>query len=346
MEKFRIGVIGLKFGALHVQTLANMDDVRLVAVASRAPKAGGNLDAYAAGYGARAYRDGIALMEQEKLDAISLAVSPRWREALVEYAAQHQIPMFIEKPWASNLEQARRLAAICQRHNATVMVGFSFRFLPVIVRLQELIHAELGQGRMLNGQYVFDYLPPADHWLWNAENGNGYFNENSCHLFDVVRSILGQPISVMAEGANFSGSPSEEAGTMSLRFGNGAIAALTVGGIGVKAFKSFPHLEIFTENGQAQVSGREHIWETLTWAVRNAPETRTLTTAPEWVGNTRYTAAFRHFIECVKTGRKPTATVEDGIAAVALAQAAYESARTGRKVQLESMLTDNGENYL
>jgi predicted dehydrogenase len=337
MDTVRIAVIGLRFGSLHVQTLANMPEARLIAAADRSLDSASDREAYTARYGARAYLDGIEMLEQEKPDAVCLATSPRWRDNLVEYAASHGIAMFVEKPWGATLEQARRLAAICQRHNATVMTGFSFRFLPAVTRLQALMRGELGQGRMLNGEYIFEWIPPADHWLWDPANGGGFFNENSCHLFDVVCALLGRPVSVMAEGANFSGSPSEEAAAVTLRFASGAVAALTIGGIGTRAFRAFPRLDMVTENGQAHLDGREHIWETLTWATRDSAETHTLTTAPEWVGNTRYSAAFRHFFECIRTGVKPAATIADGVLAVALAEAIYESAHTGRKVSLDAI---------
>jgi predicted dehydrogenase len=218
---------------------------------------------------------------------------------------------------------------------ATVMVGFSFRFLPAIVRLRALLDGELGSGWLLNGEYVFDWLPPTSFWLWDPQNGGGFFNENSCHLFDAVCYLMGAPVSVMAEAGNFKGSPSEEVAALTLRFANGGLAALTIGCLGVGAHHNFPRLNIVTANGQAELIGREHIWESFTWATRGSGETRTVTAPPEMLGNTRYTYAFRHFFECIKTGQPPTGTVEDGVRSVALAAAVYESARTGQKVQLQ-----------
>ena len=57
MEKIRIGVIGLGFGRFHVRTLANMEEAELVAVADANPDLPGGLEGYAAGYGAKAYRE-------------------------------------------------------------------------------------------------------------------------------------------------------------------------------------------------------------------------------------------------------------------------------------------------
>lgn len=334
MDTIRVGVVGLRFGQQHVRTLANMDGVAVTAVADRHATIPGGLKAYAHSYGAAAYQDALTMIEQEPLDALTICTSPATREEIITLAAQKGIPMFIEKPWASNLAQARRLAAICQQYQAVVMVGFSFRFLPAITKLRTLMDESLGAGWLLNGEYIFDWLPPADAWLWQPENGNGFFNENSGHLFDAVCYLMGQPVSVMAEGSIFAGSPSEDGAAVVIRFQNGGMAALTIGGLGVAAIIDHPRINLVTENGQAQLNGRHHIWESLTWAARGDEQMSQLTTPPEMLGDTRYTYAFRHFFDCLRTGQTPTATVADGITAVALAEAVYESARTGQKVIL------------
>ncbi len=334
MGTFRIGIIGLRFGQLHVQTVANMPGVTLAAMADRNPDVPGGLDAYAARFGAAAYRDGIEMLETEPLDAVSLCVSPRARPALIEKAAQLGIPMLVEKPWAADVAQAEALAALCRRHQATVMVGFSFRYHPAIVKLRRLLDGELGAPWLLNGEYLFAWLPPAGNWLWQPDGGNGFFNENSCHLLDAVCYLLGEPVSVFAETGNYRGSPKAEVAAVTLRFAAGASAAVTLGCLGAGAFADFPRIDLVAANGQAHLAGRDHMWESLTWATSSDKYTHTLYAPPETLGNTRYTAALTHFVECVRQGASPSATVDDGVRAVRLAMAIEESARSGRKVIL------------
>jgi len=155
MNQIRIGVIGLGFGQLHVHALANMSQARLAAVADLKADLPGGLDAYAARYGANAYRDGIEMIEKENLDAVSICTSPLYREALITAAARKGLPMFVEKPWATNLAHAQKLADACERYHARVMLGFSFRFHPVVVNLRQLIDGRLGAGLLLSGEYVF-----------------------------------------------------------------------------------------------------------------------------------------------------------------------------------------------
>jgi len=331
MDRIKIGVIGLNFGQHHVRTLANMRNVNLIAIADRTSE---NLDDFAEKYKVKAYRDGQQMMERENLDAVTIATSPKYRNPLVTYAAQNKIAMFVEKPWAVNLEHAQELGEICHKYNATVMVGFSFRYHPAIVELRSLMDEFLGMGLLLNGEYVFGWVPPPEHWLWDPANGNGFFNENSCHLFDAVNYLLGDPVSLTAEAITPLKRPSEQAAAITLRYANDAIACLTVGCLGSGAFHNFPRIDIKTTNGQAALAGRNHIWESLTWATRDEQVAHQLVTSPEALGSTRYTHAMQHFVDSIRSGQPPQSGVEDGIKTVAMAMAVYEAARTGQKVHL------------
>src|SRR5690606_18144525 len=102
-------------------------------------------------YGAAGYADAEEMLRNERLDAVSICVPPHVRPPLVEYAARRGIPMLIEKPWSTDLADGGRLAEICRRERATVMLGFSFRYLPSITRLRGLLDGELGAGWLLNG---------------------------------------------------------------------------------------------------------------------------------------------------------------------------------------------------
>lgn len=335
MKRFKFGLVGLRFGQFLVRTLAHLETAQLVALADRNPNIAEGLDTYAARYGARAYRSSDEMFANESLDAVVIATAPKARAAIIEHAAKRGIAMFVEKPWATNPDHAAQLAAICDRHKAKVMLGFSFRFHPAIARLKQLMSDELGEGWMLNGEYVFDYLPSLDGWFWDPENGNGMFNENSCHLFDAVCYLLGQPVSIMAEATQFAGRPTEEAAAITLRFDSGAIAALTVGGYGANAHWDYPRIDITTRHGQARLRGRHHMWDSLTWARRDENTVNTFTQPPEILGTTRYTHAFTHFLDCLRNDKQPSATIQDGVLAVAIAHAVTEAARSGKKVMLD-----------
>jgi predicted dehydrogenase len=331
-SRVRIGVVGYGFGRFHVRTLANMSDAHLVAVADQDRT--DELRAAAPQYGFTPYRSAAEMIQREALEALSVCVPPKCRREILAAGVAAGVAMFVEKPWASNAAHARQLADVCRPSRKPVMAGFSFRFHPALVKLRALLDGELGRPRMLNGQYLFGWLPPADHWLWDPGNGNGFLNENSCHLFDAVCGLMGRPVRVFAEGGNFCGRPAEEAASITLRFENGSLAALTCGGIGVGAFSEYPRIELITEHGQAQLTGRSHVWEELRWARRDDGEVRCLSAPPEQLGATRYTHAFELFFHCIREGSAPPATIDEAVLSVDVAMAVIASARSGRPVDL------------
>lgn len=312
----RLGIVGYNFGRFHVQTVANLPEFELVAVADMNSAA---LERDAVHYGFRAYSDALEMMDREELDALSICVSPKWRQPLLEAAVARGLALFVEKPWATDSSHARVLAKICDTATAPMMTGFSFRFHPVVRKLKELLNTELGAPRMVHASYVIDWLPPETSWQWDPQNGNGFFNENSCHLFDVLCHLLGRPMQVHAEAGSFEGHPMPDAAGMVVRFQNGAIATVTCGGIGLPAFQDYPSLDLFAERGQAQLRGQQHVWNLLRWAVKGDGPLREMRAEVEQIKNTRYSEGLRHFARCVREGLTPEATVADGVRSVDLA---------------------------
>lgn len=329
MGDLRIGVVGLGFGEHHVRTIANLGGAVLAGVADTVPDRVARISGQ---YRVPGYADAEAMIRSGGIDALSLCVSPAYREPILRLAAERGIPLFVEKPWSTTVEQGRRFARIVE--GLTVMVGFSFRFHPAVRRLSDMLCGELGAPRIANGEYAFKFLPPPGAWLWDPANGGGLFNENSCHLFDIVAFLMGEPVSVMAAGRSYAGSPSEDGAALTMSFASGGAAALTIGGLASAAFKSFPRLDLMTEKGQARLSGREHIWERLSWALRDDTSIRTLDLPAEGLGVTRYTRAFEHFLSCLSEEKAPETGIADGLRSVALAEAVYLSIRERRRVDL------------
>ena len=56
------------------------------------------------------------------LDAVSICTSPRTRAPLLKAAAEAGLPVFCEKPWATDLAHAQELAELCRASEATVMM--------------------------------------------------------------------------------------------------------------------------------------------------------------------------------------------------------------------------------
>ncbi len=335
-DPIRIGIVGLNFGMHLIRSLANVPDARLVAFADRSC-AQSKFDSVVAKYASNGYRDAMGMLHRELLDAVLICTAPASRESLMRAAIERDIAIWVEKPWASDFAHAQLLHDLASRSKKPVMCGFSFRFHPAVQKLIELIRGDLGRPWMINAQYVFDWWPKADWWLWKPDGGNGFFNENSGHLIDLVCALAGEPEYVYAETSRCGDSPGDNAASITIRFDTGTTATLTLGGVGSKAFQDYPRLTAYTQNGQAELIGEQHTWRELRWSFRQANEVQSLLTLPESLANTRYTHALSHFLACVRDNRSPAATPTDGVRTVAVADAIRESARTGKRVIVQRL---------
>ena len=97
MRRLRVACVGTGFIAgEHLRALSDLPEVDVVAVAATQPE---RADQAAARYGARAYADGLTLLEAEELDAVWLCVPPFAHGALNSLAAGPLDFVDLRSPW-------------------------------------------------------------------------------------------------------------------------------------------------------------------------------------------------------------------------------------------------------
>ena len=320
----RIGISGLGFGTHLMHTALTRDDCVVAGVTDFAPER----MAAASAQGIATFATPAEMVAGAGLDAMVFASTPHVRGDAFDAAFGAGLPVFVEKPIAGTVAQAEALVA--RAAGQRVMVGFSFRFHAPV---QRLLAADLGRPMLANGEYMFDWLVPAENWLWDPQKGGGFFTENSCHLFDVACALLGEPVRAYAEPVEDDRRNTATGAAVTLAFDTGARAALTLGCIATGGIRDFPRLDIAYENGQAKLEGREHMWTGLRM-VRRGQGVETMGADPETLGRTRYSDAFDHFLAAVRDGTPFAATLEDGLRAVRIADAIYRSIASGRAEEI------------
>lgn len=322
----RVGVSGQGFGRNLLNTLLTRDDCTVAAVSDHFPE---RLE-FAKSRNIPTWKDDSEMIRDADIDAVVLTSAPHVRGAGLKAAIDKTLPVFLEKPIAGTPAQARDIVDICKNH--PVFVGFSFRFHEPVQRLLKAL-PNLGAPRILNAEYLFDWLPDAE-WLWDKDKGGGFFNENSCHLFDVVNQIMGKPQTVYAAGFDNGARASATGAAVTLTYANGGIAALSLGGVrGSSEMDDFPRLDVACENGRAQMQGRQHMWTNLRWAERGRG-VQALSYDPEILSRTRYSDAFDHFFTQINAKKPFSSTPQDGLEAVEIADAVYRSIQSGTPVKL------------
>jgi len=104
--------------------------------------------------------------------------------------------VFVEKPLAITLEELEKVIEIYnnsrKQNNPTLMVGFNRRFAPHIQKMKSLL-ATIREPKSfiitVNAGQI-----PADHWTQDLKVGGGRIIGESCHFIDLMRFLVGHPI--------------------------------------------------------------------------------------------------------------------------------------------------------
>jgi UDP-N-acetylglucosamine 3-dehydrogenase len=204
-----IGVVGLRFGANHARILDGMDSVRLAAVCDPDEQ---RLAAAAQGREARAYADYEAMLREETLNAVVVAVPARLHEAVALAAIRSGCALLVEKPLAPSLDEGLRLANAAASAGVMLVPGHLERFNPAVQELKRRLRAgEIGRVLHLTARRMGPIVV--------RNQDVNVVHDTALHDVDAMRYLLGADVEhVFAEGRSDLGMPFEDSISALLRF--------------------------------------------------------------------------------------------------------------------------------
>jgi predicted dehydrogenase len=215
METIGVGVAGFGWmGRVHTQAYLRVPHhfpglgrrPRLVAVADEVP---GRAAAAAEQYGfAVATGDWRDLVRDPRVQVVSIA-APNFlhREMGVELARAGK-HIWIEKPVGLTAADARAVAAAVHEAGVQGAVGFNYRNAPAVEAARAMI-ADGGLGTVTHARFRFfsDYAAHPEgalSWRFARERGgNGVLGDLASHAVDLLRHLLGDIGSLVADTAIF-----------------------------------------------------------------------------------------------------------------------------------------------
>ena len=189
----RIAQLGAgRIGRMHFAMLAELVDPASLVVADLDPA---RAEAAAAGAGAVAVSVDEAIATAE---ALVVAASSSAHPALIRAGIARGIPIFCEKPVATDLAETRRLVEEIEAAGVPFQLGFQRRFDAGYREARRLVESgELGRLYVLR---LAGHDPEPPHEAYIPTSG-GIFNDFSAHDFDVTRWLTGQEVTeVYADG--------------------------------------------------------------------------------------------------------------------------------------------------
>ena len=216
----KVAVIGVgAMGRNHVRVYADMPDVELVGVADADAQVA---HAVARRYGARVYTDYERMLDEQRPDAVTVAVPTTDHLIVAQQVIRRGIHLLVEKPLASDVEQGRQMIAAAEQANVQLMVGHIERFNPAVTALKKrLTEGELGRVFQIDARRQGPF--PA------RVKDVGVVIDLAVHDLDVMRYVSGAEVTrLYAETERRVHSTHEDLLTSLIRLDDGTIGALTI----------------------------------------------------------------------------------------------------------------------
>ena len=337
----RIGIIGTgAIAAKHAEAWQNIG-CSISACSNRTESRGRE---FGARFGARYYSDPEELCGSSEVDLVDVCAFPDYRLEPVAACAKLAKPVQVQKPIATNLRDARQIAEIARESGITLGVVSQHRFDDASM----FLHAALTRGQLgpvlQCDAYVKWYRPPSYYarefkGTWQTEGGGALINQ-AIHQVDLLRWFGGPVTSVYGTwrlGAVHR-IESEDLVNAVLHFASGALGVIQAS---TALWPGYPErVEIHGVKGSAIVTG-----DRLTrWDVQGdradvpavSDSVASGASDPMAISLVPFERQFRDLIDAHESRRQPLVSAQDGINALEIVEAIYESCRTGQPVAIPS----------
>ncbi|AHF81257.1 UDP-N-acetylglucosamine 3-dehydrogenase [Thermococcus paralvinellae] len=314
----RVGVVGVgNMGFHHARVyseLAKEGKVELVGVADADFERAKEV---AKKFNTKPFADYRELAKEE-LDAVSIAVPTSLHKQVALEFIEKGIHVLIEKPIAESIESAQEIIKAAKANNVILMVGHIERFNPAVLKLKESIREGLlGEVVSISAKRV----GPMAVRIRDV----GIIIDLGVHDIDVISFLFDDKVKKVYARAGNVKHPAgvEDHALIMLGFSNGKSGIVETNWL-------TPHkTRTLTAVGTNGIAYLDYIQQKLT--IYN----------DEWEKDAKINKReplrneLVHFIECVKEGKRPLISGEDGLHALKVALKALESAKRDEVLEVD-----------
>lgn len=348
LRKAGFGVIGVgTWGENHVRVFTQNPHANLIAIAdvdeSRA-------QSIAKKYGVRTYyTDHTDMLKDPEIEAVGIATPDHLHLEPCVAAAEAGKHILVEKPLATNTQDAEAILNATRRNNVKLMVDFHNRWNPSCVVAKESIEkGDIGEPLYLYARLNNTKLSPTEFLRWASESkviwfltvhtcdlARWFFNDEAERVHAVSRSKVLEKMGIKTPDFY----------TAIVEFRKGAVTNFescwivpnTIPGVGWGRWQGLGvdfELELIGSEGTVYANvvpnfvTRKYTDSYYTW-----PDIQgTFQLYEKWIGFG--IESINHFVDCVVNEEEPKVTGADGLAVTKIICAMEESAKTRQIVRL------------
>lgn len=277
-----------------------------------------------------------AVFADPSIEVIAVGAPTDTHSDLITRAAAAKKHIFCEKPIDLSVSRAVACAKAVNEAGIACMIGFQRRFDPTFNEAKErLARGEIGKPEMLVVTSRDPGAPPAQY----LKGSGGIFRDMLIHDFDIFRWILcsdgDEADTLYATGSvlvdpEIAKVPDIDCSVVTIRTKQGRLAQINTSRRAAYGYDQ--RFEVLGSLGMLQCGNHKPS------EVVQSDANGVRADKPENFFLQRYRDAYRlelaHFFDCLATGKPFRTTIEDGVAAQKLADAAAQSLESGQVVRL------------
>ena len=337
MDPVRIGIVSPgRWGRKLLDAAGESSKLAFAGVTSRNRH---NAEDVARTYGGACFESYEDLLDSASIEAVLIATPHHLHYPQTMRALRAGKHVFVEKPIANTVGEAKEMAALAEARKLTLSVGLQMRRNPAARKAKQMIeNGELGAIAMAVAVHGAPIITDSTEG-WKADKDSvpgGPLDQLGVHYADLMAYLLG-PISRVTGfyTDSVTGTSAPDAATVAMQFAGGVPGVYMTHQVSVYVSE----LRIFGTRGALVLARacQELYYEPMA-------DTRTA----QKTGGTRRPVPFEEphphadalteeledFANCVRTGAQPEVGAPEAIAALRVMRAAMEAQKSGATVDL------------
>ncbi|TMJ39370.1 MAG: Gfo/Idh/MocA family oxidoreductase [Alphaproteobacteria bacterium] len=250
-----VGIVGCNYGR-RVLIPAFRDDPRCEVIALAGTDAERTAEFARAANVACGLGNWRALVEQDDVAVVAIAVPPDLQPAIAQYALELGKPVFLEKPLAANVTDAKMIVESARRSGCPTLIDFNFPELPSWRRAKAILDAgEIGRLQAVVATWNFEHHATRlglENWKTRPDGGGGLLGNFASHHFHNLEWLCGPIAGLNARIFSLPDTNADASIGLALAFASGASGSLQISCTAVLG--SGQRIEVYGEEGTLVLS--------------------------------------------------------------------------------------------
>jgi len=325
LKKIRVGVIGTGYmGKNHLRVYSKMEGVKLVACSDIDEQL---VNRFSTLHGIRGYLNYHDLLEKEEIDAVSVTVPTLLHKKVIEDVFSYNKHVLVEKPITGSIAEANSLIDTAKQKKLIFMVGHIERFNPAILKMKELIKSKyLGEIVSSSARRIGPYI--------HRSRDTGVLIDLAIHDIDVMRFLIEKNVKEVYAKIGPKNSKHEDYASILLEFEEDILGSIEVNRLTPTKIRT---LSLTFTDGFATV---DYITQDITaYSKMLDTDYKDYLDLVSKFGNPKIEKPkvekqeplrieLQHFIECIRSNKKPLVDGVEGLKNLEIAIRALRSANS------------------